>query len=551
MKPTLRRTACGRPAPATLAGLGLLLAAALLAFFSLDREVDFDEAYYLILARSIGRTGLPLVTAMDDLRSRQLFITSPPLVMAVAAVTEALWPGHPFPSRLVHVLVFTLPVYFLVWYIAWREYGPVPACFALVALLGSVNFLAHGCFVRLDVPLATCSLLSLWCVHMAARPGARATRWSLVAGLSLAAAVLAKYQAVCIPVAIGFYLGWLALRRDEPALSRMVRPLAFQVCGGLVALALLYGYFNFTPGSDVARYGGGVAGAMDRIGASAETPISPGLRLMAVGWLGLIFLGWGFLPAILGLLPGRADGRFAALMACYCVAVALFNLGAFRMPGAGGFYLLAMIPPLAILVGRAAAVVLEPSRGPRTAPLVTAIVVLLGCQFYQARPWRVPLAAKPVSRYAQVARYVETTGPAGCGVLADCMAVEYFSDHPTGLMPYMAYPALRAYLAGEGSYPVGYVALRQSWLQQPPPALAPHWDEVLGLLRREFEPAPAGIDGIVLLARQPPGPRRDGEVKAAAKGSPARSGQESSPVPDTAPAAAESRRPAGATPGGP
>ena len=122
-------------------------------------------------------------------------------------------------------------------------------------------------------------------------------------------------------------------------------------------------------------------------------------------------------------------------------------------------------------------------------------------QFYQARPWRVPFATERHSRYAQVAELIEKAAPGRCGVLADNRGIEYFSDHPTATMQYMAYPMLREYLTGRGPYPVDYVVLRTRWIKHPPSGLAAHWENVLGLLRRDFNQVPTDIPGIVLLRR--------------------------------------------------
>ncbi len=483
-----------------LAGVALLLLAAASLLLSLGREIDYDEAIYLSIAKSIDRTGLPLLAGLEDPGRKELFLVSPPLVMATAAVTQHAWPAEVFPSRLAHVVLFSLPVYVLVWLIARREYGEWPACVALVTLLASSQFLAHGGPVRLDVPLALFSLGALWCFHRATEPASAAGRWSAMAGLCLGTAVLVKYQAICVPLGIGFYLAWLALRRDRETLRRTVLPLVAQTVAGLAALAALAGYFCFAPPSGIPHYGSGVVGTFDRLAGSDVAPMSEAVCLAIVVLFGFKFLGWIVVPAAMAAVPGKPPSRFSTLLGCYCLAVVLFNLWARKMPGAGEYYLLPMIPPLAILAARGAAVAAGLPGKSRSLAVTGIIVVSLAWQFRDARPWQVPLAGRSGSRFARVAEYLRQA-PEG-GVLAENMALDFLTDRPTGMWEYMPYAALRDCLAGDGPCPISHVVLRRSWLDRPPQALARHWSEVLDLLERDYEPVPAGVEGMAVFARK-------------------------------------------------
>ncbi|MCS7306816.1 MAG: glycosyltransferase family 39 protein [Thermoguttaceae bacterium] len=340
-------------------GLGLLGLAGLFLLGSIDREIDYDEANYLQIAKSIARTGLPYLRGLEDIGREEVFITSPPLVMAVAALTQAHWPGRLWPSRLVHVLVFSWSLYLLVWWISRRLYGPWPACFALAVLLSHTQFLGHASVVRLDVPLGLWSLASLWCFYRALEPGCRAWLWSAGAAVSLAAATAAKFQAICIPIAIGLFLAGLAWQRQWPTLVRAFRPIGVQCFAGLLILGGLYYYLIILPGPDAPQYGGGLLHTTQQLDTTGLAFGQIAAYYVALPIKAIIYVGWPLWIGLLGLLPGRSEVRFAGLLASYCVAVGVFNLAVAKLCGAGTYYLISMIPALAVLGGRAGAVALE------------------------------------------------------------------------------------------------------------------------------------------------------------------------------------------------
>ena len=185
-----------RHTPALLEVLACSLVVVLMlgTFARMDRELNYDESIYLNISRAIGNTGFPFRTAFADDAKQKLFVTSPPLVMAVASATQAIWPSEEIPSRAIHILVFVVPIYVMVWYIARQEYGVSCSCFAIVALMGQLFFLREAAFVRLDVPLSLFSLAALWAYYRAISSETAALRWSLVGAACLAASVCAMSQ---------------------------------------------------------------------------------------------------------------------------------------------------------------------------------------------------------------------------------------------------------------------------------------------------------------------------------------------------------------------
>ncbi|HOM15860.1 MAG TPA: glycosyltransferase family 39 protein [Thermoguttaceae bacterium] len=503
-----------------LAGIALLVLAGVFLIGSIDREIDYDEANYLQIAKSIARTGLPYLRGLEHIEREEVFITSPPLVMAVAAPTQALWPGRLWPSRLVHVLVFSWPLYVLVWWISRRMYGPWPGCFALAVLLSHAQFLGHASVVRLDVPLGLWSLASLWCFYRAMEPGRTGWLWALGAGLSLAAAVAVKFQAVCLPMAIGLFLAMLVLRRQWQTVLQTLRPIGFQFIASLLMVAGLYYYLIMLPGPDAAQYGGGLTHTTQQLDTTGLTWQQIAAYYVALPIKMIIYLGWLLWLALLGLWPGRAESRFASLLACYCGAVGLFNVAVAKLCGAGTYYLISAVPALAVLAGRAAAVALEKppflpmpnaeatANLPETPPSKKQFVLggvllgLLAWQWLADRPWEVPLRIPAGSRTAQVAQFLNQIDPVGDGVLAEDTGIQFFTDRPTTVLQFAPYSAVQAYLEGRGPYPVSFVVLRASSLAKPDPFLAKHWPTTQKLLETHFQRLRSPTPGMVIFVRK-------------------------------------------------
>lgn len=485
-----------------LVGLTLLALAGVFLVGAIDREIDYDEANYLSIAKSIARTGLPYLRGLENIGREEVFITSPPLVMAVAAVSQAHWPGQLWPSRLVQVLVFSWPLYVLVWWISRRLYGPWPACFALAVLLSHAQFLGHASVVRLDVPLGLWSLASLWCFYRALEPGRKGLLWAVGAGLTLAAAVATKFQAVCIPAGIGLFLAALVFQQQWQTLLRALRPMGVQLIFGLLVLGGLYSYLIVLPGPEAPQYGGGLTHTTQQLDASGLTSRQILAYYLALPVKAMIYLGWPLWIALLGLLPGRAEGRFAALLASYAAAVVLFNVAVAKLCGAGTYYLISLMPALAVLGGRGAAIALEepPTRGRFV--LGGLLLGLLAWQWLADRPWQVPFRIPAGSSIAQVAQFLDQIDPAGDGVLAEDTGVQFFSDRPTTVLQFAPYEAVQIYLEGRGPYPVSFVVLRAASLAKPDPFLAKHWPTTQKLLKTHFDRLRSPTPNMVIFVRK-------------------------------------------------
>lgn len=488
-------------AAARAIGWCLMLLVALLGSRLLDRPLDYDEAIYLNIAKAISRTGLPYYSCREDLGRYALFVDSPPLVTLFAASTQRLWPYAVRPSRALHMALFLAPLFYLVWHIGCREYGRWPACFSLLVLLGNPLVLLYGSCIRLDVPLALFTLLALWafCKAIGAERGRNG--WSWIGAGALAAAVWTKYQAVCIPATILVYLGWLFFRGQHAALRRAWRPLGAMAVAGAAAAAGLYLYLYALPAPSTAYYQGGLAGNLSRFVAPAEAWTDTLWRLVCVGVIAALHLGWPGAAACAGALAGRARSGFAPMLVCLGAVTLLFNLAAFRLPGAGAWYLTPLLPALALLAGRAAAAsLLHPQR----VQAAVRIALIGACVFlpFRAFPvWdllRLPEAPDPVK---QVADYIGQHSDRRTAVLADSFAIEFYTDRPTAPLQFTSHEMVLKYLSAREPYRVEYVVVPQGWMDQPPATLSPIWRECRALLDRHFQTVPMHARGLVVYRR--------------------------------------------------
>jgi len=488
-------------AASRVAGFALLGLAVVFISGLLQRELDYDEAIYLNIAKAIGRTGLPYSSCREDLGQYQLFVDSPPLVTLVAAITQKLWPYTVLPSRVVHAAAFLLPLLVLVWHIGSREYGPWPACIALLTVLGNPLVLYYGTCIRLDVPLALFTLLALWAFYRASEDRTAASRWSLIAGGALGAAIWTKYQAVCIPFTILTYLAYTYLCGDREFLNRARAPLVAMTIAGLGAVLALYGYLYLVPSGDEAYYQGGVAGNLGRFMAPEESWRETLWRVASVVVIMGAHLSWPGLAVCFGAVAGRTTSRFTPLLVCLGVTTILFNLASFRLPGAGAWYLTPMLPAVALLIGRIVAASLDDPRRWLAVLVLASVAVLVVMPFRAFPVWKVARWTQEPSSDQRVADHIRQHSRPQSAVLADSCAIEFYSDRPTAPMQFTSSAAVLQYLASESPHQVLYVAVPRSWLQRPPPTLTPIWKQCRSLLKHSFQPVPKEFGRLVLFQR--------------------------------------------------
>jgi hypothetical protein len=484
------------PSPPVRSSAAIFSTLLVLSLAELWTELTYDEAVYLLLARTIAETGLPLRRAYEDFTEFRLFANSPPLVMYVASVSQWLFPGQDIPTRIIHLSVFVFPTYTLLWWAAHRRFGGWAAVASLLALLTSIGYLRGTSHVSLNIPLGLLALAGLLTFHDASsEANARRRSLSTIAGLSMALSIWTKYQAVCLAVAMVAYLVYTVVSSGYAGLRPALLPLSFVFVSGAAALGALLAYFGVFGGVDTLtgtltwNVGRATAGSMS-MPAVARSLVNTARECQT--HLGAVAL----LLGVLALYTERRQRGLVVLLASYVAATIGFNLILFRLPGAGSVYLDSAVPALALLAGPAAVrvIALAATTAGRAALALAMIVLqLAGSPAYayqQPRP--------KASRVA--AAYIAAHGQARSGVLAETVAIEFYSRHPVRAASF-TYPrelVLRS-LEGTSGDDISFVVVRRGVTPANLDSIRPQWDT---LLSRHFELVSADAAGLDVYRRK-------------------------------------------------
>jgi hypothetical protein len=413
------------------------------------------------------------------------------------------------------VAVLTLPGFVLVWLIARREFGDGASCVALAALLCTGYYLREAFRVRLDVPLATVSMAVLWACHRATTPGRGRGAWLAALGLLVFASLWVKYQAVCVVAAVALYSAIQALQKGRAGLRRTWTPLAVTFYAALCGVASIVAYFVAVGGS--ASLADGLSMNLARFAVAGEGTAQSLAAFRAVVSRGIVNTGAPLIVlSMLGLAYAPRVHPLAMLLACYCLATAAFNAVTFRLPGAGGYQLHAMIPALAVLTGYTAR---QAAEGPGVRRRALLVGLLLAWQIASNRPALTWPGRTPRPEMAAARRIA--LGEAG-GVLAlDCRA-EFYADRPVALMQYMRPGDVLDCVAGEGPHVISHVLIPPPLETPPRDSLGAVWPQVVHLLKTRFVQASLPEPGLLLFERSVKalvqGPERWGAPRPAGDG---------------------------------
>jgi hypothetical protein len=184
------------------------------------------------------------------------------------------------------------------------------------------------------------------------------------------------------------------------------------------------------------------------------------------------------------------------LLASYVAATIAFNLAVFRLPGAGSSYLDSAVPALALLIGPAAVrfVQLATTSWAQTLLALSATAIQLADS---------PSAAyeRPRANGSRVAAgYIAANSSPTAGVLADTIAVEFYTGHPVRPPPF-TYPRELVLRSLEGRTPddISFVIVDPSTMHRNLDSIRPQWNT---LLAEHFEPAPVDAPGFIVYRRR-------------------------------------------------
>jgi hypothetical protein len=465
-------------------------------------DLTYDEAVYLRLARTIAECGLPLRRAYENFSQFRLFANSPPLVLYLASISQRVFPGHDVPARLVHLAVFVVPTYVLVWWAARAKFGAWAACASVVTLLTSGDYMRATAHVVLNIPLGLLACAGLLAFYESSCSPTRQRRWVVAVALTTALAVWTKYQAVCLAVAIVVYVIYTAVRRGSLGVRSVLPPLSAMVISGAIAVVTLVWFFWTFGGSETLT-------ATLTLNGGRITPAAMSMREIARAVIGTArecestLGGLVLLLAAFAVCVERRHRGLVVLLASFAAATIAFNLTMFRLPGAGFSYLHSAVPALALLVGPGAVHMFElvTTIAARTLLAVAAIVIQIA-----GSPSSVFDLPRPNgSRVA--AAYIAAHSPTTAGVLAETVAIEFYSGHPVQALG-NTYPRqiVLSSLEGRNADDISFVVVDATAPPKNLDALRQQWNT---LLAEQFELVPAGAPRLHVYrrrARQPAPP---------------------------------------------
>lgn len=400
----------------------LLLAGALAVWFGYELGLRAlwspDEGRYAEIAREMAASGDYLTPRLNGVK----YFEKPPLVYWLTAGSIKLFGVNEWAARLWPAL-FALFGGMTVYFLGRRLYGARAGLIAAAVLALSPLYDFMGGVLTLDMPLTawlTAAMAAFWLgVH--APPGARRRLWLYGGYAAVAAAVLTKgLVGIVIPAMI--IAAWIAVTGEWRLLRQLHLP-----SGTLVFLAIAAPWHILVAHAnpEFARFYF-IHEHIDRYLTTAHQRYKPVWFFVPILLAGMF--PWStLLPQALGAARPRlwrerrrhADTWFLLLWAG--VPFLFFSLSSSKLVP----YVLPVLPPLALLLGRALARAWE-----RSAPLTAAarwLLLLLGAVFaalLAGLPRLAPDSASVASAAAQL----------GGGLYAMAAALLL-----AGLLPYLGH----------------------------------------------------------------------------------------------------------------
>jgi hypothetical protein len=276
----------------------------------------------------------------------------------------------------------------------------------------------------------------------------------------------------------------------------MLLPLSVVVMSGGTAVIMLVWFFWAVGGLETLA-----AALMSNVRRTSPAFMSmPDVAraAMATAWECAGTLGGAvLLLAAVAMFVERRHRGLLVLLACYVGWTIAFNLIMFRLPGAGTSYLDSAVPALALLAGTSAARLVELATTPTTRTLVASSAIAIQIA------GSLSLYERPRPNGSRVAAaYIAAHDPRTSGVLADTVAIEFYSGHPVRAVPF-TYPrelVLRS-LEGRSGEDISFVVVDPSSAHRNLDAVRQQWNTLLG---EHFELVAAGAPGLHVYRRRGP-----------------------------------------------
>ncbi len=358
----------------------LFLIVATWAAWGSQTALWYDESNYLLLAASIKEHGVPIW--FWDPTQPSLFLDSPAGLLYLLSLlpTDVIY--EPVLVRSVYMATFG--IWGLVAVAIYLRHLPnrLATTAAVAAFLACTGYFTMELVqVRMDLPLATLSMMVIVTVAEIERQSLTAEKWSfqrllaswmLLLALSVSA-FLIKYQAICISGAVGLWMLATVLDR-RPAILTFLIHLAGIVAAVAIQL-LIASRFGADSGGTLAS---NLSYNFGRIFASSGGGFDPlGMGNAAVRVASLVAV-----PLVLYVLarataPDETRNDPLLNLSVYlAVVVAAFNIVMYRMPGTYTYYMIQAALPLAYIAARSVTILaVSPAR--TVAPTIVGALLTL------------------------------------------------------------------------------------------------------------------------------------------------------------------------------
>jgi hypothetical protein len=203
---------------------------------------------------------------------------------------------------------------------------------------------------------------------------------------------------------------------------------------------------------------------------------------------------------LLGAFAVCAEHRhrgLLVLLASYVAATVAFNLTLFRLPGAGSSYLHSAVPALALLTGPAAVRIVELATTTAARALLASTAIAIQLADSPSSAYELPRPNG--SRVA--AAYIAAHSPRTAGVLAETVAIEFYSDRPVRAVSF-TFPRqlVLQSLEGTSGDDISYVVIDPNSAPKNLDAIRQQWNTLVG---EHFELVSAGAPGLHVYRRRP------------------------------------------------
>jgi hypothetical protein len=293
---------------------------------------------------------------------------------------------------------------------------------------------------------------------------------------------------------MAFYVAYRIARHGSVTMRPMMQPLSVAVASGTIASMALFTFFWTFSGRE------GLASIL-AVNATRIDPSEMSMAQVAGALLDTVRECERTLGAVALLLGAAAiwveprHRGLLMLMGAYVAATVAFNLAVFRLPGAGSSYLDSAVPALALLVGPATVRCVQLGATPlrRTLMALTAIVVQVSDSPAAAYSYPPPNG----SRVA--AAYIAAHSTQAEGVLADTVAVEFYTGRPVRSAPFTPSAIVLQSLDGTSADPISFVIVAHGPMHRNVDVFRDRWNT---LLAEHFEFVPVGAPGLDVYRRR-------------------------------------------------